>query len=316
MSAHYTIGCTDPGASNFNSSATIDDGSCVYAYGDEWIINDPADNSTFDNDQGDWGVYGTGTITWGSSYGETGGGITYTPPNGEAAIQGVRLSSTNLTPLVAGRSYLVSASIKGATGEGSGFRFKLGGAISVDFNVTTSFVTYSKIITVTANTQLEITNVNTGTNAWFLDNVSIKEVGSSCIPDSIPTTITKVSNCMRDGGTRFLLKLQTGITDTCSDINLWKMILVQYLLSKKGLACIYNCQDLDTPAASSSSAYTVNHLNKFINFIDQQCDDCGLNAPALKHGASSINTVPIVSSTTTTTVDGDTMSVNGVIITY
>ena len=57
-----------------------------------------------------------------------------------------------------------------------------------------------------------------------------------------------ISNCLTVNGTRYLNKLKAGLVDTCSIMDHWKLILVQYVVTtqESQLDCLYNCQDQQT----------------------------------------------------------------------
>jgi len=68
-----------------------------------------------------------------------------------------------------------------------------------------------------------------------------------CIPPSIDKRIDEVGLCLSQKGTEWLHKYKIGTADDCTIMNKWKLILIQYLLGKKGLTCLYNCADSDSP---------------------------------------------------------------------
>ena len=149
-------------------------------HGDEFITNDPADNRTFDNDAGNWVAHNS-TIAWNGSYGASGGGLRVTCNGAGGSSEGTKLTSGNWgSSIVLGRTYLISADIKGHTGELDDFRFTFGNVNTSSFSVTTSFATYTATITpsTTSNSLFIIkTNSNTDTNPYYIDNISVKEVG-------------------------------------------------------------------------------------------------------------------------------------------
>jgi len=73
-----------------------------------------------------------------------------------------------------------------------------------------------------------------------------------CIPSSLPATLNNLEVCIAENGTDYYNKLVTGKSDDCSIMNVWKLILITYLLKKRGLDCIYNCADENTPDASDA----------------------------------------------------------------
>ena len=68
-----------------------------------------------------------------------------------------------------------------------------------------------------------------------------------CIPPNIDQTIRRLETCIAENGFDYYNKLVTGQADDCSIMNVWKLMLMAYLLKRKGLDCIYNCADANTP---------------------------------------------------------------------
>jgi hypothetical protein len=71
-----------------------------------------------------------------------------------------------------------------------------------------------------------------------------------CIPPSIEKTLTRLEACISKHGLNYYNKLITGRVDNCSIMNVWKIILIDYLLKRRGLDCVYNCADANTPNAA------------------------------------------------------------------
>ena len=67
-----------------------------------------------------------------------------------------------------------------------------------------------------------------------------------CIPEGISQVINKLHNCIALNGTNFYNALISGRADDCSIMNVWKLILIDHLIHKVGLDCIYNCADSNT----------------------------------------------------------------------
>jgi hypothetical protein len=73
------------------------------------------------------------------------------------------------------------------------------------------------------------------------------------------TTVTqekidsKIFGCLTLKGAMYLNKIRIGYSDDCSVMNQWKLILVNYLLHKKELDCMYNCSDDMTPQPTGPS---------------------------------------------------------------
>ena len=64
-----------------------------------------------------------------------------------------------------------------------------------------------------------------------------------CIPPSIDRRILEITACLSEKGTTWLNKYKIGTADDCTIMNKWKLIFIQYLLTQKGLTCLYNCAD-------------------------------------------------------------------------
>ena len=58
----------------------------------------------------------------------------------------------------------------------------------------------------------------------------------------------KIFGCLTLKGATYLNKIRIGYSDDCSVMNQWKLVLVNYLLHKKELDCMYNCSDAMTPS--------------------------------------------------------------------
>ena len=76
-----------------------------------------------------------------------------------------------------------------------------------------------------------------------------------CIPKYLANAIYGLTACITKNGTNFLHKLNTGASTECSTMDAWKVILMQYLLSRVGLECIYNCADHTTPDRADAYTY-------------------------------------------------------------
>jgi len=63
----------------------------------------------------------------------------------------------------------------------------------------------------------------------------------------------KMFGCLTLKGATYLNKIRIGYADDCSVMNQWKLVLVNYLLQKKELDCMYNCSDAMTHQPSGPS---------------------------------------------------------------
>lgn len=85
---------------------------------------------------------------------------------------------------------------------------------------------------------------------------------NNCIPPNIDKRIKEINLCLSEKGSIWLHKYKIGTADNCTLMNKWKLILIQYLLDQKGLTCLYNCADEDSPDLNSiNSTCTTLALN-------------------------------------------------------
>ena len=130
----------------------------------------------------------------------------------------------------------------------------------------------------------------TDPNATNYDPAAIQDDGT-CNYEIIPnpcqlTSKTKrkidgkIFGCLTLKGAMYLRKIKIGYADDCSVMNQWKLILVNYLLHKSDLDCMFNCSDTMTSntGAGAPSAFpntnTTNYIDPFIRFMNEQCDKC------------------------------------------
>ena len=145
--------------------------------GSELIDVDAVDNSTFDNDQGAWVVYGS-TIAWhGADYGASGGGIRITPPD-PLVQHGAQLPLTQVGALDTNATHRVSVSLKGTAGSLDYFGVKLGGGWGGWQSITTDHETYYfDIVPANDSDALIIQHAPSGgTGVWYIDTVSVKVI--------------------------------------------------------------------------------------------------------------------------------------------
>ena len=68
-----------------------------------------------------------------------------------------------------------------------------------------------------------------------------------CLPPRIDSQIAYLEKCIMNGSVNWYNKNITGGKDSCDELALWTMIFIKYLVSRKGLDCIFNCADSGTP---------------------------------------------------------------------
>jgi hypothetical protein len=55
------------------------------------------------------------------------------------------------------------------------------------------------------------------------------------------------NDCIARVGHRFYTKHITGIGNNCSNMETWKLVIINELISREGLPCMFNCSDSETP---------------------------------------------------------------------
>ena len=59
------------------------------------------------------------------------------------------------------------------------------------------------------------------------------------MPKGLDAQIAIIKKCIATSGTNAYVNMITGQTE-CAYNDAWRLILIEYLLSKKGLDCLYN----------------------------------------------------------------------------
>tara|TARA_R110001592_G_scaffold47860_3_gene151265 strand:- start:3647 stop:7756 length:4110 start_codon:yes stop_codon:yes gene_type:complete len=70
--------------------------------------------------------------------------------------------------------------------------------------------------------------------------------GKMCLPPRIDDNISYLNECVMNGTVNWYNNHITGGSDLCEDIALWTTVMIKYLISRKGLECMYNCSDKAT----------------------------------------------------------------------
>lgn len=81
----------------------------------------------------------------------------------------------------------------------------------------------------------------------------VNTVIPACIPNDIDALLAYNKECIIRSGSRVWTKQITGISDTCSTMDTWKLLIIDDLMSRKGLPCLFNCTDQNTPSILDAS---------------------------------------------------------------
>ena len=100
----------------------------------------------------------------------------------------------------------------------------------------------------------------------------------ACTPRGIANLLDYNAECIARSGHRFYTKHITGLGNNCSNMETWKMVIIQDLMSRQGLPCIYNCTD---PATPSLAAAQVNCVDRWNNSGSQFWNPANVGSYAL-----------------------------------
>ena len=90
-------------------------------------------------------------------------------------------------------------------------------------------------------------------NACTTECSGVTTVVPACIPNNIDELLEYNKKCIAASGNRYYTKHITGLSDSCSNMDSWKMLIINDLMSRKGLPCLYNCTDANTPSLEDAS---------------------------------------------------------------
>ena len=111
------------------------------------------------------------------------------------------------------------------------------------------------------NTQLGASGVRCSPCKYgFIDNLYTP---AFCMPAKTEQQLKVIRKCIGTAGTNAYISTLTGKSD-CVTRDAWKLILIEYLMSKKGLDCIYNCADAATPSMEGFESCGVRANGKVI----------------------------------------------------
>ena len=236
--SYETLGCTDPSASNFNPTASIDNGSCVY--GISGCMEPEATN--YDPNA---------TIPTGCVYACT-----------EPIIGSIAVASN--VPTITFINITTSYTVTWVNNE-------TGASITTE-DTATGPTLADGVYTVTVTngngcTEVDILGVNTtivygcmDTNA---DNYSpaanasngdcnYSFVPSPCNPPEIGGVLTGLDACLSAKLNTYFNLMKAGRLSLCKTKVAEVLVLLKYLLGRKGLDCVFNCADSLSPTYSET----------------------------------------------------------------
>ena len=261
------LGCTDSSAYNYNKNcsgnnviATIDDGCCFYpcsptsqSASSSYVVGPATGPCVGSNNDGSitvttsfqsMGVMASQTKT--ISYYTNAGVLVYSDPTILSSSTGATWTYSLLST---GVYYYVIIDNFGCTETVS---FAVGGAGVTCGCTDPNAPNYDSTATVDDGSCLyggciDPNASNYDPSAAYDDkSCEYPSVVNPCIPENTNSLIFLLQACIAKNGFQFYNKLVTGQADDCSIMNTWKVILIEYLVSKRGNLCIYNCADSGT----------------------------------------------------------------------
>ena len=206
-------GCTDPLATNWDPSATVDDGSCYDACSEE-IIDTITVTSNVPTITFE-NITTSYSVTWVNN--ETGASIT--------------TEDTATGPTLADGVYTVTVT------DGNG-------CTEVDILGVNTTIVYGCM-------DIYADNYNPAANATD-NNCNYSFVPSPCTPNEIEVTKTELDTCLSDKLGTFFNLMKAGRLTPCKERVTKVLVLLRYLLSRRGLECVYNCADSLSPTYSET----------------------------------------------------------------
>jgi hypothetical protein len=251
----YPIGCMDPTAINFDPSAVISSGQCVYetvGCTDVSALNyDSSASVSCENccyyceDQLITGVTVASnipTLTW---FG--------TAP----AVYDVSWESTSTGTVIETENtltgpYLVDGAYTVTITDANGC------IQTYAFGINTTLI-YGCMDPNAENFNPAV-NVPYGTlgepGDTFSTNCTYRLEPSPCVPTSLGTIQSNLDVCFSDKSNKYLTLLKSGRLTPCNEAVIRRLSLIKYLLSQRDLECVYNCSDSLSPALSETSRGT------------------------------------------------------------
>lgn len=236
--SYETLGCTDPSASNFDPTASIDNGSCVY--GISGCMEPEATN--YDPNA---------TIPAGCVYACT-----------EPIIRGIQLAGN--VPTIVFINITTSYTVTWVNNE-------TGVSITTEDTAVGPYLE-DGVYTITVTdgngcTETVIRGINTeivygcmDTNAENYSpaantsngDCTYSFVPSPCNPPEIDGVLTGLDKCLSDKLNTYFNLMKAGRLGPCKTRVAEVLVLLKYLLGRKGLDCVFNCADSLSPTYSET----------------------------------------------------------------
>jgi len=233
-------GCTDPNSSNYDPEATQDDGSCIYISGCTDGVT-PACNYNSEAN------YDDGSCVYAGQYRDCDGNCIN------------ELSPETLESFPA---------LEGFCSE----------EVEVDCTDTNAIVfrqvTNESVISQRGSSSARSVKKVTPEPLIATDD-GMCVYHNECVPEDIHQILDALNDTIIDHGKQVLTKLRTGMLMPTDEEILWKLMLVEYVVSKVGLEEVYNCQSYSEYGSVDIEMYEEggsNYLDKFLIFAYKHGD--------------------------------------------
>lgn len=239
------IGCTDETADNYCEGCTIDDGSCFYT------IYGCTDSTATNYDE-------EATVSDGTCEYLTG----CTDPEACNFVDGATISSV----------CTYAAPFRDCDGVCDDPSLIFDGLCNEE--VTADCIDPNAANFVGAIRTIKVPNAAPG--APVAVPTTVADDGScvynnECQPKDILKILDALSMTVADHGKTSYTHLKTGMLDNEAVFNLWRLILIDHLLQRKGSKAVFNCQDFDQTGHVTYGGD--NYLDKFLTFAFKMGED-------------------------------------------
>jgi len=212
-------GCTDPSATNYDPEATEDDGSCVD------LCSDPIISSVSVTDNVPTIVFSSAETNFTAQW--------YSPITGEI----IETEDVLTGPYLADGVYVLTVT----TSIGCVDTYVFGVNDTIYFGCTDPLATNFQPAANVPYLYYE------GSGTVLSENCEYRIEQSKCMPKTLQTTLEGIQKCISKKSNEFVNNMKSGRLTECNTNELRILDLIYYLLQQRGLDCLFNCQDSQTP---------------------------------------------------------------------
>ena len=233
----WPTGCTDPTALNFDPTATVDAGTCIY--GKIGCMDSSASN--FDSqatvhDQSLCLYLCSEPIT----PQDVESAVWFSPYTGLTVIP----DDPNSFPDLPDGAYLVTVTT-------------FNGCIQVTPVTINTPLVFGCMDPLAENflpaANLPVENWVDGLGELATDPCTYRVLGNPCIPKDLQDHLTLIDRCLKKSLDLYFARLKGGMLSPCFEKDLKTAALIRSVLHRRGLECLFNCKDSSTPNSPGPS---------------------------------------------------------------